>query len=517
MCTYHALNGVPTCANEYLLKDILRGHWDWNEDHYHVVSDCDSIQNVFLPHGYSSTRAGAAADSLLAGTDLNCGTYYDLHLPYAYDEGLFDDTTINQAVSRLVSAQIRLGMYDPPGSTPYRSLSFADVGTPHANNLALKAAEKGIVLLKNDGTLPLQLPVGNKTLTVAVIGNWANFTDELLGNYAGIPREARALVGACESHPNIKTLYARPGDPVTRGFALASEIAHEADVVFYMDGARSDEEQDRHQIEWTGAQRDIVAWVASLGKPTVLIHGGDQLDSKEFLENDDINAMMWVGYPGQSGGDAILNIILGHTAPAGRLPVTQYPGEYVRQVPMTDMNLRPNATSGNPGRTYMWYDKAVLPFGHGLHYTTFQVDLVPGETHSWDTATLAQGCNARFKDLCPFVEVPVTVTNAGLRTSDYVALGFMSGTHGPEPYPIKRLVAYERLSEIASNSTQTANLQLTFDSLARRNERGDLVLYPGEYSLAVDVSARTWFNFTLTGDEITLEVWPQDNGPRVRH
>ncbi|KAF7514945.1 hypothetical protein G7054_g14873 [Neopestalotiopsis clavispora] len=146
MCSYNALNGVPTCANSYILQDVLRDHWNWTDDGFYVVSDCDAIQNVFLPHNYSLTREGAAADSLIAGTDLNCGTYYPMHLPAAYDQGLFDDTVIDQALVRLYSAQVRLGMFDPASSTAYRSLAFADVNTPEAQGLALKAAEEGIRL-----------------------------------------------------------------------------------------------------------------------------------------------------------------------------------------------------------------------------------------------------------------------------------------------------------------------------------------------------------------------------------
>lgn len=91
MCTYSALNGVPTCADPWLLQDVLRDHWNWTDAGHYVTSDCDSIQNIYLPHQYKSTREAAAASALVAGTDLDCGTYYDLHLPGAFAQGLFDE------------------------------------------------------------------------------------------------------------------------------------------------------------------------------------------------------------------------------------------------------------------------------------------------------------------------------------------------------------------------------------------------------------------------------------------
>ena len=116
------------------------------------------------------------------------------------------------------------------------------------------------------------------------------------------------------------------------------------------------------------------------------------------------------------------------------------------------------------------------------------------------------------KDQAPFQTIPVTVYNTGGATSDFVVLGFVAGAHGPEPYPIKRLVAYKRLHDIAAGDAQTANLTLSLGSRARRDEGGNLVLYPGEYSLLVDVPTQAVWNFTLEGEPVVLDEWPQDTG-----
>jgi hypothetical protein len=174
-----------------------------------------------------------------------------------------------------------------------------------------------------------------------------------------------------------------------------------------------------------------------MGKPTILLQMGDQLDDSPFLANQNINAILWGGYLGQNGGAAVMNVLFGKTVPARRLPVTQYPAAYVNEVPMPDMNLRLNANSGNPGRTYKWYNGSVLPFGFGLHYTNFSVEFGNGETAATmfrDPSSLVLNCttsnSTKYFDLRPFASVPISVRNTGSVASDFVALLFLAGEFG---------------------------------------------------------------------------------------
>ncbi|KAI1383411.1 glycoside hydrolase family 3 protein [Hypoxylon trugodes] len=533
MCSYNALNGVPTCSSSYILQDILRDHWNWTRDYQYVVSDCDALQNVYKPHDWRDTREASAASSLLAGTDLNCGTYYQVHLPTAYEKGLINDTALDLAVTRLYASLIKLGYFDPADSNPYRSLGFSDVFTPDAENLARKAAEEGIVLIKNDGVLPLQITT-ESNLTAVFIGDWANATTDMQGNYQGIAPYLHSPYYAASHTANINAVYAGiPGDPTTDGYPRAIEAASAADIIIWADGptvASEAESKDRTLIRWSGEKIDIITQIAGLGKPFVLVQLGGQRDDAPFLNHPNISAILWAGYPGQSGGDAILNVLTGKVAPAGRLPVTQYPADYV-DVPMTDMSLRPNPETGNPGRTYQWYNNATVPFGFGLHYTNFTATVVApdgdedeqadAKTKVWaedkdsydiSDLTLRSSSTSVRIDQIPFKTVPVTVSNTGGTTSDFVVLGFLAGQHGPQPYPIKRLVAYKRLHDIAPEQSQTANLTLTLGSLGRRDEDGNLVLYPGEYSLLVDVPTQDTWDFTLDGEPVALDEWPQDTG-----
>lgn len=266
---------------------------------------------------------------------------------------------------------------------------------------------------------------------------------------------------------------------------------------------------DRYTIAWTGGQIDQLSGLADMGKPTILLQMGDQLDDTPFLSNPNISAILWAGYPGQDGGTALMNVVTGKVAPAGRLPVTQYPAEYVHQVPMTDMNLRPNATSGSPGRTYKWFGDAVQPFGYGLHYTNFSLGLADPVNQTYDITALVTGCTEKYLDLCPFATFAVNVTNIGSVTSDFVALGFVAGEYGPTPYPIKQLVAYERLFGVKGGETATANLTVNLGGLARYDEEGNAVLFPGKYSMMVDVPEGLVVGFELTGMEVVLDQWPE--------
>jgi beta-D-xylosidase 4 len=515
MCSYNALNGVPTCADPYILQTILREHWGWTNDDQYVTSDCDAIQNIYLPHGYTSTREEAVADALKAGTDLDCGTYYPLHLPSAYSDGLFDESVIDKAVMRLYSALIKLGYFDSASSTPYRSLGFKDVSTPASEALALKAAEEGIVLLKNDGTLPLSLPTDKVTI-IAMIGGLANSTTQMQGNYYGVAPYLHSPLYAAEQLPNVQVLYAPgvggQGDPTTNNWEFTLAAASAADIIIVADGLSIGDEaegSDRYTIAWTGGQIDQLSGLAEMGKPTILLQMGDQLDNTPFLSNPNISAIVWAGYPGQDGGTALMNIVTGKVAPAGRLPVTQYPAEYVRQVPMTDMNLRPNTTSGNPGRTYKWFGGAVQPFGYGLHYTNFSLSLAKQPAASYDIAALVKGCSEKYLDLCPFGTFEVNVTNMGDVASDFVALGFIAGEYGPAPYPIKQRVAYERVFGVEAGETVTANLSVNLGGLARYDDQGNAVLFPGSYEMLVDVPAGLTVGFILTGAEVVLDHWPE--------
>lgn len=310
------------------------------------------------------------------------------------------------------------------------------------------------------------------------------------------------------------------GDPTTNSWANLKSTIDGSDVLIYVggiDNSVEEEGHDRTSLQWTGAQLDVIGQLADTGKPVIVVSmGGGQIDSSPIANNPNISALLWAGYPGQDGGTAIVDILTGKAAPAGRLPQTQYPSRYISEVPMTDMALRPG--KNNPGRTYKWYSETpVFEFGFGMHYTNFSAKISSSMNQSYAIADLTSGCsiNATNLDRCAFAAVQVDVTNTGTTASDYVTLGYIAGNHGPAPQPKKSLVSYQRLFSIAGGASSTATLNLTLASLARVDEMGNKVLYPGDYSLLIDNGPLATANFTLTGEQAVLENWPQPPANRT--
>jgi beta-D-xylosidase 4 len=515
MCSYNAVNGVPACADPYLLQTILREKWNWTGEQQWVTSDCGAIDNVFTDHNFTKTPEQAVAASLKAGTDIDCGGYYQKYLPNAYKEGLFDESVLDMALVRQYSSLVRLGYFDPSEDQPYRSLHFDSVNTAFSQALAKRAAIEGIVLLKNNGFLPLSLTPNS---SIALLGDWADATTQMQGNYQGV---APFLISPLSAAKKLNISVSHVDSP---------EATKDSDIIIYIGGIDNNieaEGKDRNLISWNATQLENIAKIAAYGKKVLVVQmGGGHVDSSAIANNPNISALIWGGYPGQSGGEALFDIIIGKAAPAGRLPITQYPASYVSEVPMTDMSLRPSPRS--PGRTYKWYTgKPVFEFGHGLHYTNFSASIVPsksstgtseGLSSSYAIADLISMCkntintptsSVKYMDKCTFGKLPVSVKNTGKITSDFVTLAFLAGSFGPKPYPKKSLVAYTRLIGIAGGSSKIANLNMTLGNLARVDMNGNKVLYPGDYSIVIDNNAFATFNFSLNGDATMLDIWPQ--------
>ncbi|KAL2060348.1 hypothetical protein VTL71DRAFT_9743, partial [Oculimacula yallundae] len=531
MCAYNAVNGVPSCANSHLLQTILREHWDWEKNDRYVVGDCDAVHNIFngstwnrpeVGHNYTKTPEEAAAVALNAGTDLSCGDFYPAFLGAAISKGFTNDSTMDIALVRRYTSLVLLGYFDSPADQPYRQLRFTDVSTASAQALALQAAEEGIVLLKNDGTLPLSTAVKK----LALIGPLANSTLQMQGLYKGVAPYLRSPLYAAEK-AGYEVTYVSGTDIAngTSGYADALEAAKNADAVIYLGGIDDTIEKetlDRYQIDWPANQLELISRLSALSKPFVVVQMGSMVDSSPLVSNKNVNSLVWAGYPGQDGGTAIFNILTGKVAPAGRLPVTQYPAKYVDEVPMTNMSLKAYSSTdkslNNPGRTYKFYTGTpVFPFGHGLHYTNFSTKIIPPATSTFEISSLipqaTQANKPKYLDQNPFLTLPITVTNTGTKSSSFVTLLFLSGSFGPAPYPIKSLVGYSRAKDISAGQSGTVDIPLTLASLARADEEGNLVLYPGTYRVAVDVDGSVGWNFTLTGTAVTLDSWPAE--PKV--
>jgi len=517
MCSYNSVNGIPACQNPYLLQTILREHWAWNETDQWITSDCNAVPNNFKDHHYATSNADAAASALKSGTDLECNTYVFNGLAQAYNQSLIGDSDLDKALTRLYLSILKAGYFDSPVNQPYRNFQWTDVNTPEAQKLAYQAAVSGIVLLKNDGLLPLQVT----DVKVALLGPMANATTQMQGNYFGRAPYLTSPVRAAQS-AGLDFEYFK-GVGVSRADATIErslEAARNADVVIYIGGIDNSleaEDLDRSNMTWPAVQLSFLSELKKIGKPTVVVQfGGGQVDDTALLSGGDseVSALLWAGYPGQEGGTAILDIISGKTAPAGRLPVTQYPASYADAVDFKDMNLRPQASNNNLGRTHIWYTgKPVVPFGHGLHYTSFNLSWNAVPKKSFNIPDLVSGSTSTDWPsllLKPVLSLELDIMNSGNTTSDYVALLFLRTNAGSGLAPLKQLTSYARAYAIEPGRHKTVNLTIDIERLARVDTTGSRRLSAGDYTLFVDIDEKVRFDFVLTGDELVIENFPQE-------
>ncbi len=216
MCAYNAINGEPACANQYLLQDQLRGKWGFQG---YVVSDCDAVRDVAANHRYRATQAQGAAISVIRGMDNECVTFtsrfgepVDKAYIDAVQQGYLPESTMDTALIRLFTARMKLGMFDPPDMDPYSKIDPKELDSAEHRALARKLADEAIVLLKNDGTLPLKSGIRK----IAVVGPLADQTRPLIGNYAGQPTHIVSVMeGLKAEFPNAAITYV-PGTQFLR-------------------------------------------------------------------------------------------------------------------------------------------------------------------------------------------------------------------------------------------------------------------------------------------------------------
>ncbi|KAJ7564948.1 hypothetical protein O6H91_02G040800 [Diphasiastrum complanatum] len=475
MCSYNRLNGVPTCADHNLLTKTIRQKWGLDG---YIVSDCDAVAIIHDYFNYAPTPEDAVSEVLKAGLDLNCGTYISKHAQKAIDEGKLSEVNIDEALSKLVSVQMRLGLFDGnPKTQLFGRLGPEAVCTKENQHLALEAAREGIVLLKNEGEI---LPLSKEsTHTLAVIGPHGNASDDMLGNYAAL------------------------------------DMVEKVDAIVLIVGLNEEQEKeahDRKDLLLPGQQQTLVTTVAAKAAvenhPVILvIMCGGPVDISFAKDNVNISSILWIGYPGEAGGKALAQIMYGDYNPAGgRLPLTWYPEEFVK-VSMLNMHMRPNETSGYPGRTYRFYmGKTVYDFGHGRSFTNFLSSFVlaPGTIYSkklirqvtsFQTSPNSLGLIRHFTSeldaedpSCENLNFDVTlnVTNTGNREGSHVLLLYAKPPTSVKGLPNKYLVAFDRIHLQAKKSKSVVFNIVPCRDLKLVQGEGKGVLYPGLYTLTVD-------------------------------
>ncbi|EST06953.1 Glycoside hydrolase, family 3, N-terminal [Kalmanozyma brasiliensis GHG001] len=490
MTSYNAVNSVPPSASKYYLETLARKSWGLSKRHNYVTSDCDAVANVYDGHHYANNYVQAAADSMNAGCDLDCGATYSDNLGQALEQNLTDVATIRRAVTRMFSSLVRLGYFDSAESQPLRQLGWNDVNAAPAQRLAYTSAVSSITLLKNhQSTLPLKKD-SLKGKKIAVIGPYTNATYALRGNYDGPSPFTITVLDAAKRTFTDSTVVWANGTSINGAYnstsaGEAKSVASDADVIIFaggIDPTVEGESLDRTSIAWPSNQLQLISDLSSLNKTLVVAQfGGGQVDGAPLKSNSNVGALLWAGYPGQSGALALMDVVAGNVAPSGRLPITQYPADYIDGLSEATMALRANKTAGYPGRTYKWYDgKPTYPFGFGLHYTKWSASMESPSTYTISSS------EEGYAEHVEVANVKVNLKSIGKVTSDYAALLFAKHQNGPAPYPKRTLVGYAKVKSISPGEQRSVEIVVTQAALARADEGGNEILYPGEYTLELD-------------------------------
>ena len=435
MGAYNRVNGEPACGSTFLLKETLRGKWGFQG---HVVSDCWAVRDFHVNHKVTSTASESAALALKNGCDLNCGNTY-LHILEALEEELITEDDITTACERLFTTRFLLGLFAE--DCEYDHIGIDEIDTDRNAALALRAAENSMVLLENDGVLPLD---PEKVRTIAVIGPNADSVPALEGNYNGTSsRYVTFLEGlrAYAASHGIRVLYslgchlykdrtsnlAQADDRL----AEAAMFAESADITIAcvgLDATLEGEEGDTGNEYFSGDKKDLlipesqrkllVVLQASARKLVTVIAAGSSLNVSEG------NAKVLAWYPGQAGGTALASLLFGEKSFSGHLPVTFY--RDVQDLPEFENYSMEN-------RTYRYFrGEPLYPFGFGLSYTTFSLS---------DPVVQEGG-------------IRVCVKNEGKMASDAVIQIYVAADH-PEAPLHPRLCGFTRVHLQAGERRET--------------------------------------------------------------
>ena len=435
MGAYNRVDGESASASPRLLQDILRKQWGFDG---YTVSDCDAVEDIYQHHKIVQSAEQAAALAVKNGMELNCGTTFAA-LTQAVHDGLIAQSDIDHALKQLMLARFRLGMFDPPDRVPWSHLPYSVNQSPQHDALARRAADESIVLLKNEGVLPLSADVHR----IAVIGPTADDIAPLLGNYHGTPKSpVTILQGIRQAAPHAEVNYVRGAElveglhdshPANREKAL--EAARDADVVIFVGGLTADLEGEEMKVSYPGfaggdrtdlrlpaTQESLLEALQATGKPVVLVLTTGSALAIDWAKQH-VPAILVAWYPGQDGGTAVADALFGHTNPAGRLPITFY---------KVDEKLPAFDDYRMEGRTYRYFKgEPLYPFGYGLSYTHF----------AYSDLRLDRS-NVRSGD---HIKIALKVKNTGERVGDEVVQLYLQPLHAPHARVNKELRGFRRL------------------------------------------------------------------------
>ena len=471
MTSYNAIDGIPCTSNSYLLKDVLREQWGFQGI---VFSDLGSIWALHSTHRTAENQLDATAQAINAGVDIDLGaSNYGTYLKTAVENGLVPMKIIDDAVRRVLRFKYEIGLFDDP----YKTVKVIGRG----GALALAAARESVVLLKNDGILPLCKEARPCVSTIAVIGPNADNMYNQLGDYTA-PQDPDDIVTVLEgiknrAKPGTKIIYSKGcsiRDTRDADFKDAVNAAKSADVTILAVGGSSardfktsyestgaalvddhisdmdcGEGYDRASIELSGLQEDLIKEIAKLHKPLIIIY----IEGRPTLKNtasEVADALITAFYPGEQDGNAIADVIFGKYNPAGRLPISQ--PRHTGQIPVYYSQPKPHDyVEGESSPLYC--------FGYGLSYTNFEYN------------------NLNINKLNNEIEVSFDVKNTGEYDGDEVVQLYLRDEYATLTPAEKLLKGFKRVF-IKKNETQHVTLTIPTEKLE-----------PGEFTIMVGASS----------------------------
>lgn len=475
MSSFNEFDGVPATGNKYLLTNILRDEWGFNG---FVVSDYTSIMEM-IPHGIVADTASAAALALEAGLDMDMQAgFYNAALKSQVESGKIPESLVDAAVRRILYKKFEMGLFDDPYKFSNEQREKETVMKPAFLESARDVSRKSIVLLKNNGLLPLAKDVK----TIAVIGPLAEGRRELIGSWSGAGdwKKAVTLLEGIKAavSPGTKVLYtkgANINDDTTAYIAKAVALAKQADVVVLAIGessAMSGEAASRATLGLPGVQQQLADAVKATGKPVaVVLMNGRPLTIPELDSRMDAILETW--FLGTQAGNAIADVLFGDYNPTGKLPMT-FPRS-VGQIPLfysAKNTGRPRDLNNKYTSKYLDESNDPLyPFGFGLSYTSFEYSNL-----TLDKAIISSGDS---------IKVTVTIANTGKRKGSEIVQLYLRDLVGSVTRPLKELKGFSKVTLEPGESKQvtfvvsTRDLEFLRQDMTVGTEPGKFEVYVG--------------------------------------
>jgi beta-glucosidase len=508
MTSFSDLNGVPCAGNEFLLKDVLRGEWQYDGV---VVSDWDAVKELTV-HGFTANDCDAVREATTAGVDMEmASSLYSEHLPTLVAEGKVSEEQIDVMVCNILRLKFQLGLFENPYTDPGKF-------PQHVNGEHLQAARdaamRSCVLLKNENKV---LPLSAQNLgSLAVIGPLADDGYEQLGTWVfdGESHHSQTCLQAihelagdqfevrwAQGMENSRTRHAD-------GFDHAVDIARESDAVLMFLGEESilsGEAHCRAEIGLPGSQEQLIEAVAATGKPIVLVvMAGRPLTLEAIL--DKVDAVLYAWHPGTMGGPAIADLLFGVESPSGKLPVTfprvvgQIPIFYSRKnsgrPPSHDSITHIDEIDGKAPQTSLGMSAFHLdagftplyPFGYGLSYTEFE----------YSDIRLSNQAIEHGETL----ELSAKLHNVGDTVAEEIAQLYIRDLVGNVTRPVKELKGFQKI-RLEPGQSERVCFTLHTDDFAFYNRKMDRVVEAGQFHVWIggSSSAELWSEFELRDTE----------------